>query len=29
MEVILGFSFSFQIDMETNEAGLFDIAWEY
>lgn len=28
-EVILGFSFSFQIDMETNEAGLFDIAWEY
>lgn len=28
-EVILGFAFSFQIDTQTNEAGFFDIAWEY
>ena len=28
-DIILGFAFSFQIDMETNEAGFFDIAWEY
>lgn len=28
-EMILGFSFSFQINLEKNEAELFDITWEY